>query len=445
MIKIPKKPSSNNSSQDKLGCLGISPRLAIYAVAFFVLYVISPIYLTFRLKLPFPILFIYLVVSAFILLLMLHSRQARRNSFTLENQVLEEKINTLTYDINNIQKAKPHLLRKLSRYQELKSAVEKINRELSLEYVVNTLIGIGFELIADKKGVARLYLIDGTAVRPKLSASRKEFDAMVIKAKEGDIFDYWVLKHSQPLFIGDIKNDFRFDKEKLKSQELYPVSSLIAAPFVSEERILGILRLDCPEPDFYNQDDLGILATLCDLGAVALENVQLYSRTKELAIHDGLTLLYTKGYFLERLKEELGRSIRSRLNLSLLMMDIDHFKDYNDTYGHMAGDIILKKIGVSLAEFFQGANGVVCRFGGEEFAVLLPDTDKEKALKLAEGIRCGIQAEKVVIRRKETHVTISVGVTSLASGVIEEDELIRKADAALYEAKQKGRNRVCYS
>jgi diguanylate cyclase (GGDEF)-like protein len=182
--------------------------------------------------------------------------------------------------------------------------------------------------------------------------------------------------------------------------------------------------------------------TICDIGAVALENSELFQKTQDLAIHDGLTQLYTKGYFLERLKEECRRSIRQATEFSLLMLDIDYFKNYNDQFGHTAGDLILQKLSACISATLKDLNAVASRFGGEEFCVILDGVDKKKATAVANAIRERVQEEKLVLRRQETHVTVSIGVATFPADAIEEHEVILKADKAMYEAKQKGRNRV---
>ncbi|MCM8763162.1 MAG: sensor domain-containing diguanylate cyclase, partial [Candidatus Omnitrophica bacterium] len=357
---------------------------------------------------------------------------------------LEENINKISYDIQCLEKLKTQLQRKLGRYRDLRLVVEKINKELSLEYVVETLISLAFEIISDKKALTCLYLIDPSTHKPILTSTKKQDDSVVIKSKEGDIFDYWVLKHTQPLLIEDLSKDFRFDIEKIKKDQARPISSLIAAPFVSEESVLGILRLDSQEANFFNQDDLSFLSTLCDLAAVALENAQLYLKTEELAIHDDLTSLFTKGYFLERLKEEFPRALREKSRHSLMMIDIDYFKAYNDKYGHSAGDAILKNLGMMLNEFFENRDAVVCRFGGEEFAVLLFGVERKEVQDLAEKLRHKIQMQKFIIRRKETFITVSIGTSTLSPEVLDEQDWLKQVDTALYQAKQKGRNRVCH-
>jgi diguanylate cyclase (GGDEF)-like protein len=309
--------------------------------------------------------------------------------------------------------------------------------------IAHSLVSIVFSLIAENKGTGILYLVDNQTQKLTLSATKKEDKNLIIKTKEGDTFDFWVLRHTQALFIEDVKKDFRFDLEKIKTQKyVRSISSLISSPFISEERFLGILRLDNPIADFYTQEDLRFLVTICDLGAVALENGELFQKTQDLAIHDGLTSLFTKGYFLERLKEECKRSMRQNTVLSLLMLDIDYFKNYNDKFGHTAGDIVLKNLSSTLTESLKDLKPIISRFGGEEFCIALPRTKKEKAYTTAGGLRKKIEKTKIILRQQESNITVSIGVAGFPIDSHDENELIFKADHAMYEAKQKGRNRV---
>jgi len=206
---------------------------------------------------------------------------------------------------------------------------------------------------------------------------------------------------------------------------------------------MGILRLDNQLPAFYTQDDLRFLVVICDLGAVALENGELFQKTQDLAIHDGLTGLYTKIYFMERLKEECKRSLRQNSTFTLLMLDIDYFKNYNDRFGHTAGDLVLKALSATMAGYFKEFNTIISRFGGEEFCVILSHMDKKKARSIAEDLRVRIEGTKIILRRQETNITVSIGVANFSGDAKDETELLLKSDKAMYEAKQKGRNRVC--
>ena len=287
-----------------------------------------------------------------------------------------------------------------------------------------------------------LYLVDEQTQVLSLFKTKKENEKLIIKSKKGDIFDLWVLRHTSPLFVEEARKDFRFDLDKLKIQDIRPISSLISSPLMSEHRFLGILRLDNPVSGFYTQDDLRFFVTICDLGGVALENCKLFQKMQDLAIHDGLTSLYTKGYFLERLKEEYKRSIRQNTTLPLLMLDIDHFKNYNDKFGHTAGDIVLKNLSLTIVEFLKDSSAIISRFGGEEFCIILPCIDKKEAHVIAERLRKKIEKTKIILRRQKTNITVSIGVATFPLDTRDEDELILRADKAMYNAKQKGRNRV---
>jgi diguanylate cyclase (GGDEF)-like protein len=156
---------------------------------------------------------------------------------------------------------------------------------------------------------------------------------------------------------------------------------------------------------------------------------------------DGLTQIYNKRYFVETLEREIGRAHRYRRELSLVMFDIDHFKKINDTYGHLAGDHVLKQL-ASVIKTRIRREDILSRYGGEEFAIICPEIDNYNAVQFAEKIRALV--EKAVFRFEDTDipVTISIGCASMAPDLQEPHEFIRIADAHLYEAKSQGRNRV---
>jgi diguanylate cyclase (GGDEF)-like protein len=335
------------------------------------------------------------------------------------------------------------LEKKIIRYDSLKEVVRRINENLQLDIVADSLTSLTFSLIALDKGACILYMVDSSAQGLSLISAKKQDRSMIFRGKNGDIFDLWVLKHASPLLIENTHQDFRFDPDKFNTHDLRPIFSLISVPFLVEHKFLGILRLDSPQENFYSQDDLRLLLTIADLGAVALENSLLFQEAKNLAIHDSLTALYTKRYFMERLKEECVLSLKNDSVFSLLMIDIDYFKNYNDTFGHSAADIVLKEISLEIKRCFGGLNPIVSRFGGEEFCVILPGTAKDKANILAEQLRLKTEEKIVVLRRKETKITVSIGVASFPADASADEDLIMKADLAMYQAKQSGRNRVC--
>jgi len=388
----------------------------------------------------------FYLINFFLAIYFLKTNHSRTRQFKQKTEDLQEKINVLRDGHSREFHNKLALQDKIDRYSSLKSIVEELSQNLDLESVADNLASISFSLIANNRGICLLYLVDKeTQLKLRLFKTKKEDRSIYIKAKEGDIFDYWVLRHAVPLLIEDVKRDFRFDLERLNDGEARPISSLVGVPLISESRFLGILRLDYPDIGFYSQDDLRLLVAVCDLGAVALENGELFKKTQELAVRDELTSLYTKGYFLQRLKEECMRSLRQMRPLSLLMLDIDFFKNYNDKFGHTAGDIVLQAMAPVINEVFKDTDAIVSRFGGEEFCIAISGMDKKKAQALACELLARIEKTKIVLRKQETGITVSIGVSALFEDTKEGDELIIKADRAMYEAKQQGRNCVCMS
>ncbi|MDO8662549.1 MAG: sensor domain-containing diguanylate cyclase [Candidatus Omnitrophota bacterium] len=415
-----------------------------YAILFLLFYFILPVYLAGLFHANRLILLIlFYFVNSVIIAILFNKNSSKNYALDSSIQDIQEKMNLLTVEYLKIQENNIALNEKRRRYASLENLLEDINQSLDLDTVADSFSERVFSLLGNNKGVCALYLVDSQTQRLTIFKTRREDPELVIKSKEGDIFDFWVLRHASPLLIEDIKNDFRFDLDKLKSIDARPISSLISAPLVSGNKFLGLVRLDNQISWYFSQDDLRFLTAISDLGALALENSELFQRAQSLAIHDALTLLYTKGYFSERLKEEFIRCARQSLPLSMLMLDIDLFKNYNDKFGHTAGDIVLREISRIIRDSLNNFSAIISRFGGEEFCCVIAGMEKNIAGCIAEGLREKIAKEKIILRRLESHVTVSIGVASFPLDSADEDELTQLADKALYKAKQMGRNRVC--
>ncbi len=185
---------------------------------------------------------------------------------------------------------------------------------------------------------------------------------------------------------------------------------------------------------------------LCQLyaqhAALALDNARLHDALRYQAIRDGKTGLFTHDYLLDAVRRELGRASRSDRPTALLMIDIDDYKRFNDTYGHVAGDKVLEELGAIIRAEVRDSD-TAARFGGEEFSVLLPDSDGEGAAVIAERIRAAVEAHRARVKRDvNAQVTISVGVAVHDGASRNPDPLMEAADAALYDAKRSGKNAV---
>jgi len=359
------------------------------------------------------------------------------SSSGLTSEKLEEDINILS-DTHNKQKTEIRYLDgKLLRYLVLKDVTEAFTTTLLLEDIAKLIIERTAGTIK-KQGRVLLFLADADKQELMLSASH---GAVKVKGKKGDIFDRWVVKHGIPLIVDDASSDFRFpgsDNEDPKAN----FKSLIATPLLSGNKIIGVLRMDDISEKTFTQDDLRLLDIIGNLGAVAIQNALLYSWVEELAIRDSLTGLFVRRHFMKRFQEEVRRSERKSVELSLLMLDIDKFKWYNDKYGHATGDIVLKHIASTINGMLH-VGDMAARYGGEEIAILLPDSDLKKAALLAEAIRKKIGDEPIIVRREKHNVTVSIGVSTYPKDGIHEEELVKAADERLYKAKSGGRNKTC--
>jgi len=201
----------------------------------------------------------------------------------------------------------------------------------------------------------------------------------------------------------------------------------------------GVVAAGRDEP--FSPEESELFRIFALQGEAALKNVLLFEEVKSLAIRDGLTGLYNNRHFREVLAHQVEVSRRYGWPLSLLFLDIDNFKNINDTWGHPEGDLVLK----ALASFLQAhvrLADVLCRYGGEEFVVLLPQTAWNQAHRLAERLREEIAGTPILLSHGEIHITVSIGLSCLTPSLSGED-LVKSADAALYKAKQSGKNRVC--
>lgn len=220
---------------------------------------------------------------------------------------------------------------------------------------------------------------------------------------------------------------------------------LVAMPLAAGQSTFGCLMLLC-EPDYrLGKDQVETFRSAVNHLGLALRNALLFKEVKLRADRDSLTRIYNRHSFEERLVYEIKRRRRYNHDLSLLMIDLDHFKQVNDTYGHKAGDMVLRKVGDILNSTFRSTD-LAARYGGEEFVILLPHTTEKDAWALAERVREAIQSCRFSFEGKEFVVTASIGVANVEAGSLtKDDDLILKADKALYEAKHNGRNMVVVS
>jgi GGDEF domain-containing protein len=251
-------------------------------------------------------------------------------------------------------------------------------------------------------------------------------------------------------------------------QELAGGCQRLVVPLIAQGRAESWINIVGEEPLTFDEDELELVQILANQAAAALDNTRLYETLAQQAITDGLTGLYNHRFFYERLRDEVARAKRYGLPMSLLMMDLDDFKHYNDSFGHPAGDGVLRRVAEVMRSQLRKKLDIPARYGGEEFAVILPHTPScgaeiigaglsdapladgcdlagpEGAAAAGERVRSSIEqtAFPGAVPSHSTHVTISVGIASVPVHATTAHDLVDAADRALYAAKQLGKNRV---
>ena len=291
---------------------------------------------------------------------------------------------------------------------------------------------------------AWLMLLEEGTQELRLAAARGEQGEAARKARVpvGEGLSGQVAREGKPLLVEDLSSH---PLAGLITPGHVRPGSLLSVPLKVKDRVLGVINLQNKrngEP--FRAGDLKLLSALADLAALSIENALTYQN----AITDRLTRLYNYGYFREQLESALGRARESGAPLSLLMFDIDHFKNFNDVHGHEVANAVLVRLAALCREntrqTLDRPPDLVARYGGEEFVILLPATGKEDAFRKGEAIRKLIESEPFEggERQPGGRVTVSMGVACFPEDAPSSEALINRADQALYRAKRSGRNHV---
>lgn len=274
-------------------------------------------------------------------------------------------------------------------------------------------------------------------VRQALGQNAESLQGTVFRLDEG--ITGLAARNQELIYIHNLATDNRNLNCKDRSLQR---GSLVAAPLVSKKRLLGVLNLHKYNVVGFSDNEIKLIQTIVSQAAIAIENAQLYEKTKALSNTDELTGLANRRYFQEILARDVAQARRYGTGFSIVMADIDHFKRYNDTHGHLRGDTVLKKVAAILLQNTRGID-LVARFGGEEFVILLPKTNKEGARAAAEKLRQCVAAETFSGADRSQpggRLTLSLGVSEFPCDSKDLYELLDLADRALYQAKDRGRN-----
>lgn len=243
------------------------------------------------------------------------------------------------------------------------------------------------------------------------------------------------------LNIGQSIMENQVDKEKYTFTKGRNVNSLICVPLTTKAGRFGLVLVEHRLTNAFDDESVRLLNIIAQQVGIVLENAELYNKMKELARTDGLTGVYNRQYFQELLSIEIKNAEQWNYTLSLAIFDIDRFKIFNDTFGHLFGDQVLKSI-VNEVKVALRKHDIIARYGGEEFIILFPRTKLTNAYEKTEELRKIIQKHVIKDNLVSVSVTVSFGVSSFPECALNENDLIRTADDALFEAKSSGRNCV---
>jgi len=337
--------------------------------------------------------------------------------------------------------------------------VENLSR---LEKQVLSLMEI-FEIARDFSGALKMEVLCRLIyerVLPELPFKRLRF-ILVGEEVESMICERYFLINAGG--VEDLPADFSEDERSLYEQVLRKklfLKTLLPAgsdglgqeeerwifPLIVESKISGLVVVEGAHTDDFVKFEVFVSQLV-----LQVRKIKLYETVLQLSIIDGLTGVYVRRYFMERMVEEVKRSLKLNRPLSVLMLDIDHFKRYNDQFGHLAGDETLKKVAAIVRASMRKVD-IIARYGGEEFVAVLPESSASTAHEVAERIRSSVARHDFKIYDSQTKVTVSIGIATFPDDIFPDGQasfyedlafdLIRHADKALYRAKEEGRNRV---
>ncbi|MGD2099794.1 MAG: diguanylate cyclase [Desulfobacterales bacterium] len=336
-------------------------------------------------------------------------------------------------------KEKEDLDKTLQNLSLLYSIGKAMNYISDLKNLLQYILSKAIEVTSAEKGSLMLYDIETDQLNIRVLAGMEDtsFQEQVNKNeivcrsfKPGEGIAGRVYMTAEPIVVNNINEDNGF----IDSENSY-VRSIACIPMVVFNDVIGVINVtNKRHGKSFTDEDVEMLKAVADQAAVAINKAQLW----DMAVTDSLTGLYVRRYFLVKLQEELHRAERYKNMLSVVMADLDRFKNINDTYGHDAGDRALKAIGQFLQQNVRDVD-VVARYGGEEFVVMIPEATHDAATILAERLRKQMSNLKI---KDLPPISISLGIATFPSDGSDIDDLINKADAAMYAAKRAGRNRV---
>lgn len=324
-----------------------------------------------------------------------------------------------------------------ARLSRLPEVLFEIGKAIGSDENVPTLLTVISELVTELVGADAVSIMFVDAGEKKLlgkAAYGLERDIQNVTFRVGEGVAGWVAEHGEVASIGDVSRDERFVEIPDSSSDIV---SLLCVPLLYRDAPIGVMTATSAQADAFGDTECELMNFVAKTIAIDVENVRL----RKLSVTDPLTGAYNREFLQQHLPSALEAANVRAQPYSVAMIDVDHFKRVNDRFGHDVGDVVLAQV----ASLLRGAirtDDTLVRYGGEEFLVLLPKSDVAKAREIAERMRSKIQRRPVLVEGHSIEVRISIGVAEHHRSEESSTELVRRADVALYSAKELGRNRV---
>ena len=355
---------------------------------------------------------------------------------------------------NNLNALKTRELR--AEIKRLKEGVRQKERELAffinagklltssleVDKIVNTILEQAHLLVRGQMWT--LLLLDEQTrelkfetIKGKYKKTFKPFSVKIGQGVPGS-----VAKTGAPVLITDVLENLKFSTD-IEKRILTRPKSILAVPVKNKRKIFGVLEMVNKEDGTpFVSRDLELLTKLVDQAAIAIERAYLYQKMSDLVVTDDLTQLFNYRYLEQTLDIELRRSQRYKSQISLVFLDIDHFKEVNDLHGHQAGSQLLIELAKILIENLRDVD-IISRYGGDEFVVVLPETDVVTTHNIVRRLQKSIREKRFLKKRGlKIHITVSFGIAGFPVHAKNKEDLIRLADTAMYRAKNEGRDKI---
>lgn len=330
-------------------------------------------------------------------------------------------------------------MQQLATFSEIGKA---LTSSLNLKEVLNIVMEKISELLHPKNWSLMLLDEKTNELSFEIAVGKGSKKLKNLKLKLGEGIAGWVAKEKTPLLVPDVSKDKRFFSQADKMSN-FKTKSIVCVPLVTKDKCLGVIELlNKVEENSFGDEDLQVLTILADYTAIAIENAIYFKKVQELTLKDDLTGLYNSRFLHSRIEYEVERARRFGNDLSLIFIDLDYFKDVNDTHGHLLGSKLLREV-ADLIKSMTRSIDMACRYGGDEFIILMPQTTKTSAMVVAEKIRKALRTQ-VFLKKDglDLHLTGSFGVATFPADASGKDDLIQLADKAMYEAKNRQRDSV---